>query len=88
MQERLRIWHSVPNTDIEGGVQSMTKTVYNISFRCYFPGDKDNYCDHRAHITLKEIPKWIEAYHYTHPKVKCIVVRVYPNEAEGVQENG
>lgn len=58
-------------------VQSMSKAAYRISFRCQFPGAQDNYCDHRAHIKLAEIPKWLEAYHYTHPNVKCITVRVF-----------
>lgn len=59
---------------------------YNISFRCYFPG-KDNHCDHRADIPVEEIPKWIEAYLYTHPACKGVSVRVYVNKEEGM-ENG
>ena len=57
-----------------------------ICFRCYFPGNRDNYTDHRAQIPVEEIPKWIEAYRYTHPAVKMISVRVYMDK-EGM-ENG
>lgn len=49
---------------------------HRISFRCYFSGDK-NYTDHRASIPVEEIPKWIEAYQYTHPACKGVTVRVF-----------
>lgn len=53
-----------------------------ICFRCYFPGNKDNYTDHRAQIPVEEIPKWIEAYTYTHPACTMISVRVYMRKGE------
>lgn len=54
-----------------------------ICFRCYFPGNWDNYTDHRAQIPVAEIPRWIEAYTFTHPTCTKISVRVYiKKEAE------
>lgn len=58
----------------------MTKAA--ISFRCYFPGARDNYTDHRASIPVVEIPKWVEAYRYTHPNCKRISVRIFFDREE------
>ena len=63
----------------------MAKVV--IGFRCYFPGGKDNYTDHRAQIPVAEIPKWMEAYRYTHPNCKGISARVFFDREE-VEQNG
>lgn len=47
--------------------------LYDICFRCYYG---TNYNTHYTSLSLKEIPKWIEAYQFTHPNVKSISVRV------------
>lgn len=48
--------------------------IYNVRFRCYY---ETNYTQHYATLKLKEIPKWIEAYQFTHPQVKHINVSVW-----------
>lgn len=58
----------------------MAKRKYHISFRCYYDdGGKTN---HHQTMTLNEIPKWLEAYHFTHPHVQSISVRYWPNDEE------
>ena len=61
--------------------QAMTKE-YRLSIRCYFPGT-GNYTHHMQDMPLKDIPKWVEAYKFTHPKLESITVKIYMNkEAE------
>lgn len=57
----------------------MKKTTYSISFRCYFG---KNFTTHRQEMPLKDIPKWIEAYIFTHPECRSISVKVYFREEE------
>lgn len=57
----------------------MRKTkIYRVSFRCYYNG---NQTTHYQELTLKDIPKWVEAYKFTHPEVNAITVRI-PFEIE------
>lgn len=60
----------------------MGKQVHSLSFRCQFAGGKDNYTQHYAQIPLKDIPKWIEAYEFTHPNVQSITVKYWPTDKE------
>jgi len=57
----------------------MNKQTYDLSFRCFFPGT-DNICNHRQIMPLKDIPKWIEAYRFTHPNVLSITVKIWFND--------
>ena len=58
-------------------MKEINKT-YQISFRCYYPdGEPTN---HRQELKLKDIPKWIEAYIFTHPNCESITVKVWFNE--------
>lgn len=50
------------------------KVKYNTRFRCYY---ETNYTEHHPELELCEIPKWIEAYQFTHPQVKHINVSVW-----------
>ena len=50
---------------------------YEFSIRCYFGGAPDNYTQHYPEIKLTEIPKWIEAYEFTHSNVQSISVKVW-----------
>lgn len=52
------------------------ETVYDIGFRCHYG---TNFTQHKAFLPLKDIPKWIEAYHFTHPDVRSISVCVWLN---------
>lgn len=53
----------------------MKNEVYEISFRCYYAND--TYTNHRQALALKDIPKWIEAYRFTHPEVRSITVKIW-----------
>lgn len=54
----------------------MDKQKYDLSFRCYFPG-VNNVTNHQQTMQLKDIPKWIGAYYFTHPNVQSITVKVW-----------
>ena len=48
-----------------------------ISFHCFFENDKVvKYQD----LDLKDIPKWIKAYEFTHPNVTAITVKIWFNK--------
>lgn len=66
------------------GVQDMgkSKKVYHIRFRCFFGGTRDNYVDHNIMLALADIPRWLEAYHFTHPGVHSITLKYWPNDEE------
>lgn len=48
---------------------------HRISFRCYFDNTGDK-CTHYRDLAVEDIPKWIDAYVFTHPEVSAITVRV------------
>lgn len=60
----------------------MSKRSYNVSFRCYFGGTPDNFTQHYIDMPLKDIPKWLEAYQFTHPNVQSITVKYWPTDKE------
>lgn len=45
----------------------MKKTLFDVSIRCYYP-DCIEPTKHFQQLKLSDIPKWIEAYKFTHPK--------------------
>lgn len=49
--------------------------AYDVSFRCYFPGD--GVCNHMQRMPLKDIPRWIDSYRFTHPNCVSISVKVW-----------
>lgn len=55
------------------------KPTYDISIRCYFTG-RGNYTTHRQNMPLKDIPKWLEAYMFTHPNAESITVKLWPQD--------
>lgn len=55
------------------------KQEYKISIRCYFTSPRD-YTQHWQTMQLKDIPKWLEAYQFTHPNVQSITVKIWMNE--------
>lgn len=63
------------------------KKAYHIRFRCHFGKNPKNYVDHDAVMPLGDVPKWLEAYHFTHPNVQSVSMKYWPNDEE-VQENG
>lgn len=60
----------------------MKKVSHDISIRCHFGGSVDNFTMHRVRMPLKDIPKWLEAYQFTHPNVQSITVKYWPNDKE------
>lgn len=66
------------------GVQDMgkSKRAYHIRFRCFFGGKRDNYVDHNVTLALADVPKWLEAYHFTHPNVQSVTFKYWPNDEE------
>lgn len=54
----------------------MKKEQHDLSIRCFFPG-KDNYTQHNQTMPLSDIPKWMEAYRFTHPNLTAISVKVW-----------
>ena len=48
---------------------------YDISFRCFYPGD--SVCNHIQRLPLKDIPRWIDSYKFTHPNCVSISVKVW-----------
>ena len=54
-------------------------TEYDLSIRCFYAGS-DNYTQHRQSLRLKDIPKWVEAYKFTHPAVQSISIKIWLNE--------
>lgn len=65
----------------------MSKKTYDLSFRTYFPGP-GNSCTHRQTMALKEIPKWIEAYRFTHPNCESITVKIWFHEEDKQNADG
>lgn len=45
-------------------------TIFTISFHCHYENGEQT--KHYQDLKLKDIPKWIEAYKFTHPN--CIAV--------------
>lgn len=56
------------------------KSTYYVSFRCYFTPTE--FTRHYQRIALKDIPKWIEAYMFTHPNVEAITVKVWAKDGK------
>lgn len=49
---------------------------YGISFRCYYEKPEDS-TTHYREMELQDVPKWVEAYRFTHPCVQSITVKVW-----------
>lgn len=57
----------------------MAKNTYNVSFRCFFSDEMGrHYTNHYQNdFPLDDIPKWLDAYHFTHPNVESVSVKVW-----------
>lgn len=53
-----------------------TKPSYAMSIRCYFPG-ANNRTQHYPVMPLADIPRWIEAYQFTHQNAESITVKIW-----------
>ena len=52
---------------------------YNVSFRCFFDNDGDpHFTTHYIpQFPVKDIPKWLSAYHFTHPNCTSVSCKVW-----------
>lgn len=52
---------------------------YNVSFRCFFDGDGvPHFTTHYLpQFPVKDIPKWISAYRFTHPNCTALSCKVW-----------
>lgn len=57
--------------------------IFRVSIRCYY---KTNKVTHYQEMTLKDIPKWIEAYKFTHPDASAISVKVTFTEPSKIED--
>ena len=54
--------------------------VYHLSMRCHYRNGTDesaHYTQHHQDLPLRDIPKWIEAYRFTHPECTSISAKVW-----------
>ena len=58
----------------------MKKTVFNLSIRCHYPNGEPT--QHRQDMKLTDIPKWVEAYKFTHPKCTAVSIKIWYADAE------
>ncbi len=58
----------------------MKNAVYSISFRCHYPNGE--YTQHRQDLQLKDIPKWLESYKFTHPTCESVSFKIWFADAE------
>jgi len=52
---------------------------YNVSFRCFFDNDGDpHFTTHYIpQFPMKDIPKWVTAYRFTHPNCTALTCKVW-----------
>jgi hypothetical protein len=66
---------------------------YNVSFRCFFENeDGMHYSQHyQPDFPIADIPRWIDAYHFTHPACISISAKVWftapPSEYKNTDED-
>ena len=58
----------------------MKNAVFNISIRCHYPNG--NQTEHRQDLKLSDIPKWIDAYKFTHPDCKSVSFKIWFSDIE------
>lgn len=61
--------------------------IYNVSFRCFFPGsDETRYSTHYQPLPLTDIPRWLDAYRFTHPNCISITAKVWFTDQPSVPD--
>lgn len=53
----------------------MKNSIFNFSIRCNY--QNGNYTEHRQNLKLADLPKWVEAYRFTHPNVISITIKLW-----------
>lgn len=56
----------------------MKNETFHISFRCYYPNGEPT--THYQDLQLRDIPKWVNAYKYTHPQCESITIKLWFTE--------
>ena len=52
--------------------------TYGVSIRCFYDDGVDRrYTQHYQELPLRDIPRWIECYRFTHPNCAAITVKVW-----------
>ena len=56
-----------------------TKDKYNVSFRCFYLDADGSRCTthYQPKFPLSDIPKWLDAYKFTHPNCTSVSVKVW-----------
>lgn len=57
----------------------MKNKTFSVSFICHY---NKNQTKHRQEMPLKDIPKRIEAYKFTHPDCKSISLKIWFDDIE------
>ena len=61
--------------------------TYNFSFRCYFPSDDGvRYSTHYQRLALSDLPRWLDAYRFTHPNCLSISSKIWFTEQEASED--
>lgn len=65
-------------SDMKGDTRMELTEKYNVSFRCFYDDDPANRTTHfRPAFPVSEIPRWIDAYRFTHPNCVSISCKVW-----------
>lgn len=67
----------------------MTDEKFNVSFRCFFMRE-DGVCfntHYNPSFPLADIPRWIDAYKFTHPNCVSISVKIWFTDTPEDQDN-
>ena len=61
--------------------------AYSVSFRCHYcTGNAPNYTQHYQKLPLRDIPKWMEAYRFTHHDCLSITCKIWWNDCPPLGE--
>ncbi len=55
---------------------NLKKDAFRITFHCFFPDDTTP-VRKTQDLKLSEIPKWVEAYKFTHPNCEAVSIKVW-----------
>lgn len=61
----------------------MKPKEYNVSFRCFFPSeDGPKFNSHYQRLSLRDLPRWVEAYQFTHPTCLSVSCKIWFTEQQ------
>lgn len=56
----------------------MENKIFHMTFHCNYEGNHKTI--HNQSLPLKDIPRWIDSYKFTHPHCESISVKVWFND--------